>query len=68
MSPTFEYACEACGVVTEEFHSISLRPDFISCSKCGKPAQRQVSVGEGFHLKGMSWARDGYTNRKSSKE
>lgn len=61
MSPTYSFYCETCKKGSEEFHSIKNAPDFITCDGCGNKAQRQVSTGEAFHLKGTNWARDGYT-------
>ena len=51
--PTYEYECEKCGLLFEEYQSISDKP----LTKCKKPAcdgqvKRLISAGAGFLFKG----------------
>ncbi len=61
MSPTYEYVCEKCQIAIEEFFPASNIPDTIECPACKTAAQRQITTGTGFILKGTGWARDQYT-------
>jgi putative FmdB family regulatory protein len=57
---TYEYRCCACGHTWEAEQRITEEPHR-DCPQCGKPeAQRLVSGGTGFSLKGAGWARDKY--------
>jgi putative FmdB family regulatory protein len=59
VSPTYAYYCESCKETTEEFFSMSSKPDHITC-KCGKQAKSQINNGNGFLLKGHGWGFDRY--------
>ncbi len=50
--PIYEYAC-TCGKHFEEMRSFSA-PPHAKCPKCGKKAQRVISLAA-FHLKGSGW-------------
>jgi putative FmdB family regulatory protein len=64
---TYEYLCTACGHQWEADQSITA-PALKDCPKCNKAkAQRQVSGGTGFVLKGGGWYADLYSSSKSSK-
>ena len=66
--PIYEYQCEVCEEITEEFDKITSTTKTIECSLCGQPSTRIVSLGS-FHLKGGGWYKDGYSDKKSmSKE
>lgn len=57
---TYEYLCKACGATWETEQKIT-EPPMQDCPKCGKPeAQRLISKGQGFQLRGSGWASDGY--------
>jgi putative FmdB family regulatory protein len=57
---TYEYQCKACGLTWEEEQKITA-PPVEECPRCHEPkAQRLVSGGVGFQLKGSGWARDRY--------
>jgi len=58
--PTYEYVCRNCGHAWEAVQRISEDP-LTECPSCGKPAaERQISVGGGFILKGGGWYADLY--------
>jgi putative FmdB family regulatory protein len=64
---TYEYLCSDCQHAWEEEQSISA-PATEKCPNCGKlSAQRQVSGGVGFILKGGGWYADGYGSGSSKK-
>lgn len=60
---TYEYLCTACGHEWEATQSINDQPLKV-CPSCGKhAAQRQISGGTGFVLKGSGWYADGYGSK-----
>jgi putative FmdB family regulatory protein len=62
--PTYEYGCSACGSQWEEVQRITAPPLEV-CPKCGKStAQRLISAGAGFILKGGGWYSDLYSSAK----
>jgi putative FmdB family regulatory protein len=62
--PTYEYGCSACGSQWEEIQRIT-EPPVDVCPKCGKStAQRLISAGTGFILKGGGWYSDLYSSSK----
>jgi putative FmdB family regulatory protein len=57
---TYEYKCDECGHEWEEQQKIT-DPVTKVCPECKKEsAQRLISRGNGFILKGGGWAREGY--------
>jgi putative FmdB family regulatory protein len=62
--PIYEYKCEVCDEITEEFDKITSTTKTIECSLCGQPSTRIMSLGS-FHLKGGGWYKDGYSDKKS---
>lgn len=54
--PTYEYECEKCGYVFEEFQSISAEP-LKNCKKdgCDGTVKRLFSPGAGFLFKGSGF-------------
>ena len=42
--PIYEYYCADCSLDFEVMRSVSQSGDPVDCEKCGKPAQRQLSV------------------------
>ena len=58
--PTYEYVCGACGHAFEKFQSMSSEP-IKTCPACGADqAQRQISGGAGFILKGSGFYETDY--------
>ena len=51
--PTYEYKCEQCGYTFEVRHSINEEP-LLLCPDCKSRAQRIITGGSGFILKGTS--------------
>jgi putative FmdB family regulatory protein len=61
---TYEYLCTACGYQWEAEQKITAAP-LKRCPECKKDkAQRQVSGGAGFVLKGGGWYADLYSSAK----
>jgi putative FmdB family regulatory protein len=54
--PTYEYKCEKCGMIFEEFQSISA-PPLTKCnnSTCDGEVKRLFSPGAGFLFKGSGF-------------
>ncbi len=69
--PTYEYECEKCGQVFEEFQSITAEP-LKKCPKggCGGAVHRLFSAGAGFIFKGSGFYATDYRSdsyKKSAK-
>ena len=52
--PTYEYECSKCGLITEEFKSMSA-PRRQRCPQCRGKVQRLISGGMGIHFKGSGF-------------
>jgi putative FmdB family regulatory protein len=54
--PTYEYQCEKCGMIFEEFQSISAQP-LTKCKNesCDGTVKRLFSPGAGFLFKGSGF-------------
>ena len=52
--PTYEYECSKCGLITEEFKSMSA-PRRQRCPQCRGKVQRLISGGMGLHFKGSGF-------------
>ena len=61
--PIYEYKCDVCEEITEEFDKNTSTTKTIECSLCGQPAKKIMSLGS-FHLKGTGWYKDGYSDKK----
>ena len=61
--PIYEYKCDVCEEITEEFDKITSTTKTIECSLCGQPANKILCLGS-FHLKGAGWYKDGYSDKK----
>jgi len=60
--PIYEYRCDACGKSSEELLPVAERNTPPPCSHCGKESLSLVFSGvASFNLKGMGWAKDGYS-------
>jgi len=59
--PTYEYKCEKCGYIFEEFHSMTSEP-IKNCKKedCDGSVQRLFSSGAGFIFKGSGFYATDY--------
>lgn len=62
--PIYEYRCDACGAVFEEWHKQADDIMEQPCPVCAKAAHRQIS-NTSFVLKGGGWYVTEYGNRKS---
>ena len=68
--PIYEYECEKCGKVVEQWQKISDPP--LEWCECGGPMHKLISRSS-FHLKGSGWyvtdyARKGSGGSDSKKE
>ena len=58
--PTYDYICENCQNVWEEFQPITSKPTK-KCPKCGKPkAVRRIGPGAGIIFKGSGFYETDY--------
>jgi putative FmdB family regulatory protein len=66
--PTYEYECEKCGQVFEEFQSITAEP-LTKCRKegCGGAVKRLLSGGAGFLFKGSGFYITDYRSESYKK-
>lgn len=55
--PTYEYACNACGLKFERRQSMTDEP-LTACPECGGEVRRLVSGGAGFIIKGSGQDRN----------
>jgi len=62
--PIYEYECEKCQNVTEEWQSMTDAP-LTNCPQCDGPLRKLISPSS-FQLKGGGWYADGYGNAKST--
>jgi putative FmdB family regulatory protein len=65
--PIYEYRCDECDEITEDFDKITSTTKTIPCSFCEQPATRIMSLGS-FQLKGGGWYKDGYGKKISSEK
>lgn len=63
--PTYEYKCNSCGYVFEEFQSINDEPIKI-CPKCGGSVSKKISAGIGLIFKGSGFYITDYKRKNSS--
>jgi putative FmdB family regulatory protein len=58
--PTYDYACDACGHVWEEFQPMAAKPTK-KCPDCGKSkAKRKIGAGAGIIFKGSGFYQTDY--------
>ncbi len=67
--PTYEYECEKCGLLFEEFQSITAEP-LTSCKKegCNGHVKRLISPGAGFLFKGSGFYITDYRSESYKKQ
>jgi putative FmdB family regulatory protein len=67
--PTYEYECEKCGLLFEEFQSI-MEPPLTICKKdgCGGHVKRLISSGAGFLFKGNGFYSTDYRSESYKKQ
>ena len=63
--PTYEYKCDKCNYVFEEFQSINDEP-LRECPKCGGGVQRLIGAGAGLIFKGSGFYLTDYKKSNSS--
>jgi len=66
--PTYEYECQKCGNIFDEFQSITA-PPVAYCPKegCGGEAKRRFSPGAGFIFKGSGFYGTDYRSESYKK-
>ena len=65
--PTYDYKCDACDHVWEEFQSIKANPTK-KCPSCGKSkARRQIGGGAGLIFKGTGFYLTDYRSESYKK-
>jgi putative FmdB family regulatory protein len=65
--PTYDYKCDACSHVWEEFQSIMADP-LEKCPKCRKKkARRQISAGAGIIFRGSGFYQTDYRSESYTK-
>ncbi len=64
--PIYEYQCEQCGKIVENWQKVS-DPPLTECDNCKGRMHKLVSQTS-FQLKGSGWYVTDYCNRKSSEK
>ena len=59
----YEYMCEKCNYVIEEYVPTSSISEWTFCPKCGEKAKKIISNST-FVLKGGGWYAQGYSKEK----
>jgi len=67
--PTYEYKCEKCGIIFEEYQSIAADP-LTQCRNpgCGGAVKRLFSPGAGFIFKGSGFYGTDYRSESYKKQ
>lgn len=67
--PTYEYECEKCGLIFEEYQRIT-EPPLTICKKdgCGGNVKRLFSPGAGFLFKGTGFYSTDYRSESYKKQ
>ncbi|MCL5034385.1 MAG: zinc ribbon domain-containing protein [Bacteroidetes bacterium] len=63
--PTYEYKCDKCGYVFEEFQSMNEEPLSV-CPKCKGEIHRLIGAGAGLIFKGTGFYLTDYKKSNSS--
>lgn len=63
--PTYDYKCEECDKVFEEFHGMTEEPEVI-CPICGGSTRRMIGGGLGVIFKGSGFYVNDSSSRSSS--
>ncbi len=63
--PTYEYRCDSCGYVFEEFQSMKDAP-LTKCPKCQGKIHRLIGTGAGLIFKGSGFYLTDYKKSNSS--
>jgi putative FmdB family regulatory protein len=63
--PTYEYKCDSCGFLFEEFQSMNDKP-IDKCPKCNGKVQRLIGAGAGMIFKGSGFYLTDYKKSNSS--
>ena len=61
--PIYEYQCQSCHSLFEEWQSGFEEQD-MECPECGGESKRLISHSS-FHLKGSGWYADGYGGKNA---
>jgi len=63
--PTYEYKCDDCGFVFEEFQQIASEPLQV-CPQCEGSLKRVIYGGVGLHFKGSGFYLTDYAKKNTS--
>ncbi len=63
--PTYDYKCDKCGYVFEEFQSMSEKP-LTKCPKCSGRVHRLIGAGAGLIFKGSGFYLTDYKKSNTS--
>ncbi|MBN2415006.1 zinc ribbon domain-containing protein [bacterium] len=63
--PNYDYKCQACGHVFEEFQAMTDEP-LQQCPECGGEVKRLIGAGAGLIFKGSGFYITDYKNNKKS--
>ena len=62
--PTYEYECQNCNHLFEEFQSMTAKP-LKKCPECGGKVKRLIGTGAGIIFKGSGFYETDYKRKNS---
>ena len=62
--PTYDYQCDNCQKIQEEFHSMMVEP-VIMCNDCGSSCKKKFAGNTTFILKGSDWPSQEFRTKNS---
>ena len=65
--PIYEYKCDECGAIFENFQKITDK-DLDICQSCKKSGIKKLISSSGFRLKGSGWYETDFKGKKVKEE
>jgi len=65
--PIYEYKCDECGTIFENFQKITDK-DLDICQSCKKSGIKKLISSSGFRLKGSGWYETDFKGKKVKEE
>ena len=65
--PIYEYKCDECGSIFENFQKITDK-DIDICQSCKKGGVKKLISSSGFRLKGSGWYETDFKGKKAKKD
>lgn len=65
--PIYEYKCDECGAIFENFQKITDK-DLDICQSCKKSGIKKLISSSGFRLKGSGWYETDFKGKKAKED